>query len=104
MKLTGTPAFYALLNAFDMHAPKTEYRFSPPRRWRFDYVWIVPRVALEVEGGIWIRGRHSRGAGMLKDMEKYNHAVIQGWRVLRCTPDTLCTRETMRLLWEAGVR
>jgi len=46
-------------------------------------------IAVEVEGGVWSRGRHVRGAGYLADLEKYNAAVVMGWRVLRYTPQTL---------------
>ncbi|GIW81475.1 MAG: hypothetical protein KatS3mg105_3282 [Gemmatales bacterium] len=63
-----------------------EYRFHPTRRWRFDYAWPDHKVALEVEGGAWVRGRHVRGKGFVKDIEKYNEAAILGWRVVRCTP------------------
>jgi len=60
-----------------------EHRFHATRRWRFDYAWIAHLLALEVEGGIWTRGRHTRGAGYQKDIEKYNAAALAGWRVLR---------------------
>ena len=63
--------------------PTLEYRFHPVRKWRLDLAWIDALVSLEVEGGIWIQGRHSRGAGMEADMEKYNEAQVLGWRVLR---------------------
>lgn len=63
-----------------------EFRFTFPRRWRFDLAWPAFKVAVEQEGGVWTRGRHSRGAGMVKDMEKYNHAQLLGWRVFRFTP------------------
>jgi len=66
-----------------------EYKFNPVRRWRFDYAIIKYRIAIEVEGGCFIQGRHSRGVGMIKDMAKYNTAVMSGWRVLRYTPQTL---------------
>jgi len=79
-------------------APVPEYRFDPDRRWRFDYAWPAFMIALEVEGGIWTGGRHTRGTGFLKDIEKYNRAALLGWRVFRCTPDTLCTQETLKLL------
>jgi len=60
-----------------------EYRFHPTRRWRFDFAWVEPRVALEVEGSVWARGRHTRGKGYLGDIEKYNEAVLEGWKLLR---------------------
>ena len=63
--------------------PIAEYRFNPDRKWRFDFAYPDIKLAIEVEGGIWIQGRHSRGKGMLADMEKYNWATIHGWRILR---------------------
>ena len=65
-----------------------EYRFAPPRRWRFDFAAIEMgrNLAVEVEGGSFVAGRHSRGAGFEKDAEKYNEAALLGWTVLRVTP------------------
>lgn len=67
--------------------PTPEHRFDPSRRWRFDRAWLHSKIAVEIEGGTWIKGRHSRGAGMRADAEKYNAATLQGWRVLRFTGD-----------------
>jgi hypothetical protein len=78
---------YNIWTALGLPPPIPEFRFSPPRKWRFDWAWPDRKVAVEQEGGIWIRGRHSRGVGMLKDMEKYNRAALLGWRVFRFTPD-----------------
>ena len=66
--------------------PVFEFHFAKPRRWRFDYCWPAMKVALEVDGGGWINGRHSRGAGIEKDAEKVNAAAALGYRVLRATP------------------
>jgi len=63
--------------------PEREHRFDPARRWRFDFAWPDRLLAVEVEGGIWSKGRHSRGAGFEADAEKYNAAVMLGWCVLR---------------------
>ena len=62
-------------------------RFAEGRRWRFDFAWPGEKLAVEVEGGIFTRGRHTRGTGMLADMEKYNRAALLGWRVLRFFTD-----------------
>lgn len=73
--------------AAKLPTPVTEHRFSPPRRWRFDYAWPAQKIALEQEGGVWVRGRHTRGKGYVSDLEKYNAAAVAGWTVIRCTPD-----------------
>lgn len=46
-------------------------------------------IAIEVEGGVFIGGRHTSGAGFVKDIEKYSEAAILGWCVIRCTPSEL---------------
>src|SRR5688572_619191 len=66
--------------------PDREVRFHATRRWRLDYGWPSYRVALEREGGIWVRGRHSRGKGMEADMVKYAEAALHGWTVFRASP------------------
>lgn len=90
--------FVAFVAQHGLPAPVRELRFDPVRRWRIDWAWPEHLVALEVEGGIFTRGRHSRGAGMLKDMEKYNELAARGWRLVRTTPDGLCSPETLRVL------
>lgn len=92
--------FTKLLAAHGLPLPETEHRFHPVRLWRFDYGWPNHKIALEVEGGVHTGGRHTRGSGFLKDMEKYNAAIVAGWRVLRCTPSTLCTTATIDMLKE----
>lgn len=43
-------------------------------------------VAVEIEGGIWSRGRHVRPKGYEGDVEKYNEATLLGWKLIRVTP------------------
>ena len=65
--------------------PEREYQFAPPRRWRFDFAFPGLMLAIEVEGGTWVSGRHNRGLGFERDCIKYNKATLLGWRVLRFT-------------------
>ena len=81
--------FLATLTAHGIPLPVPEYRFHPDRKWQFDYAWPGEKVALEVEGGVFTKGRHSRALGFVADMEKYNTAALMGWRVVRCVPDTV---------------
>lgn len=62
-----------------------EYRFHSERKWRFDYAIPDLKIGIEYEGGVWQRGRHTRGKGFTNDCEKYNQAQIEGWVVLRYT-------------------
>lgn len=77
-----------------------EYRFYKARKWRFDYALPLYKIAIEVEGGVWTQGRHTRPQGFLSDMQKYNTAALLGWRVFRTTPDKLVSNDTILLLKE----
>lgn len=78
-----------------------EFKFHPERRWRFDYAIPQYKIALEVEGGVWTQGRHTRPQGFLGDIEKYNTATLMGWRVFRTTTNDLYRTATVNLLKKA---
>jgi len=90
--------FLRALEVRGLPRPEREWKFDAKRRWRFDYAWPEKMVALEVEGGVWTEGRHTRGAGFVKDMEKYNRAAVLGWRLLRVTPDKLVSAGTFEMM------
>lgn len=68
-----------------LDVPEREYRFHKVRRWRFDFAFPDRMIAVEVEGGVWSRGRHTRPGGFEADCEKYNEAALLGWRIFRVT-------------------
>lgn len=70
------------------YAIEKEYRFHCARKWRFDFALTFPKIAIEIEGGVWVTGGggHNRSQAFLDDMEKYNWAGAFGWKVLRFTP------------------
>lgn len=94
------------LRANDFPAYETEYKFHPKRRWRFDMAWVDDKLAVEIDGGVWSGGRHTRGDGFIKDCEKLNEAVILGWRVIRVTADQIHDGSAIdwlrRLMFEQG--
>lgn len=57
--------------------------------WRFDRAHLPAKVAIELEGGVFSNGRHTRGAGFAEDCRKYNAATADGWAVFRFTADML---------------
>lgn len=92
MKILGVPE------------PEREYRFHPPRQFRFDFAWPSCKVYVEVEGGTFVGGRHVRGASYARDCEKYNLAALDGWVGLRFTTDLIrkdplgCATQVLQLL------
>jgi very-short-patch-repair endonuclease len=95
-------AYHRIVTALcDLEAwprPEAEVRFAPPRRWRFDLCWPTHKLAVEVQGGVFVRGRHSRGAAQVADMEKFNTAQMLGWRVLQVTPQQVTDGTLIGLL------
>ncbi len=61
--------FLRLWKALDGPPLEKEFRFHPGRRWRADFAHLPSRTLIEIEGGIWLRGRHNRPQGFLADIE-----------------------------------
>ena len=60
-----------------------EFKFHQSRKWRADFHLKGRMILIEVEGGIWSGGRHTRGKGYIGDMQKYNAATMLGYQVIR---------------------
>ena len=86
--------------AAKLPAPVLEYRFHPSRKWRFDLAWPDRKLAAEVDGGIWVGGRHNRGRGFEADMVKMNAGAVLGWRVLRFSVGMVKSGEALNTLQE----
>jgi len=71
------------VRALKLPTTTREHKFHPARTWRIDFAWPCRKLAVEIEGGIWTQGRHTRGAGVRADMEKYNTLASLGWTLLR---------------------
>lgn len=83
-----------------------EFKFHPKRKWRADFHLVEKRILIEVEGGIWSNGRHTRGKGYIGDMEKYNAAVVMGYQVLRFSTEQvksgLAVRQIEKMVGDLG--
>lgn len=62
-----------------------EVKFHPSRKWRFDFAIEDLQVAVEYEGLMSEKSRHTTVTGFSGDTEKYNAAQSLGWTVLRYT-------------------
>jgi hypothetical protein len=93
---------------------RPEYRFHATRKHRIDVaidelgagygpidvVPYEPVLAIEIDGGGWTNGRHSRGAGIEKDCEKSALIAAAGYRLIRVTPKQVRTGQA--LAWIKG--
>jgi len=101
---------WRMLCGFD-RLPTKEHRFHPDtKKWRFDFAWEDVKVAVEIEGGIWTNGRHTRGKGFIEDCDKYNAAAELGWAVFRFTEKHLrsspaqCCEQVLRAIQQRSLR
>lgn len=78
-------AFDTIWRQLDGPPLVAEYRFAPPRKWRFDRAHTGAHVAIEIDGGTHNGGRHVTGDGFARDCEKLNAAASRGWLVFRLT-------------------
>jgi very-short-patch-repair endonuclease len=90
--------FETLWRALDGPPLEKEFRFHPVRKWRADFAHLESRTLIEIEGGIYINGRHNRGAGFAADLEKYLEASLAGWRVVRLGPNEITAENVGRLV------
>jgi hypothetical protein len=87
-----------------------EKKIVPDRQFRYD--WIIPecRIAIEIQGGIYERGRkrgaHIRPKGYEDDCLKNNLAIAEGWTVFTFTTGMLSKKraeENIEILVRACV-
>lgn len=65
---------------------KREFKFWTGRKFRFDFAYPEEKLGIEVDGGLYSQGRHTRAKGFEDDCVKLNEAALLGWRVLRFSP------------------
>jgi very-short-patch-repair endonuclease len=96
----GEELFFTHCKCYKLE-PLREYAFSPPRKWRSDFAFPEAMILVEIEGGTWNHGRHSRHKGFSNDLEKYNKAALMGFRVLRFTTDQVVSGYAIDTVLEA---
>jgi len=92
---------FLILAETDMPVPVKQYRFAPPRRWKFDFAYVDKKIGIECNGGIYIKGKHTFGAQLEKDYEKLNQAAIEGWKVLQFSLGQIESGEAVQKIKEA---
>lgn len=103
--MTSAQAALAAALASSGYVVATEVKFHTMRKWRIDIAAYRAdgsrKLAIEIDGGVWVGGRHTRGAGVEKDNEKIAHLAMDGWLFLRVTPQQVKRGEA--LSWALAV-
>lgn len=63
-----------------------EYKFHDKRKFRFDIALPFYKIAIEYDGIMSKKSRHTTVTGFSMDQEKLNAATSLGWKVLRYSP------------------
>ncbi len=92
--------FALQVRALGLPEPVREYRFHHERRFRVDFAWPDLKIAVEVDGGTWNNGRHTRGQGFHNDCIKKNLLSCSGWSVLTGDSKMVASGELVRSLEE----
>lgn len=77
-----------------------EFLFHDTRKWRADFHIIGHKLLIEVEGGIWTQGRHTRGKGYSEDMIKHNAIQKLGYCLLRFSTEQVKSGLAVRKIEE----
>ncbi len=82
---------------FGLPRPEVEVRVCEDRMWRVDFLWECGcaigcvdrppvRLSVEVHGGTWVGGGHSRGVRQASDFAKGHRCTLNGWHRMEFTP------------------
>jgi very-short-patch-repair endonuclease len=88
-------ALLAQIRMINLPEPVREYPAITGRRFRFDLAWPECKLLVEVQGAIFVKGGHSSGTGIMRDHEKHNLAVIEGWRIIYANSKTIDSGEAL---------
>lgn len=86
------------LDAVGLTGYVREFLAIPGRKFRFDFAFVYQhRLLIEINGGTWVKGGHSSGAGIARDYEKGNLAVQHCFRLLQFDGKMVKSGEALRI-------
>lgn len=82
---------------------QTQFKWNSGRKWRADfYVWPGPgdrtgiEILVEIQGGTWQQGRHTRGRGYQEDCAKLAEAQLAHYTIFFGTAKHIKSGELLR--------
>jgi very-short-patch-repair endonuclease len=98
-KIDYTATFLDQYKQTNLPPLQQEVKFHETRKWKFDFAIVELKIAIEIEGGTWNYGRHTRPKGYQNDCNKYNAAQALGWKVFRFTTDDIINNRIIGFLY-----
>lgn len=76
---------YSSIEAWEKDFQERYSRSKRSKRYRLDFAHPNSRTGIEIQGGVYNRGRHVTGSGYERDCRKYNLAYTSGWTIFLLT-------------------
>ena len=87
---------------FNRNTPNRKIVMERIKDWNEIYeAWPEEKVACEVQGGVWVGGRHNRGKGYENDCDKLNLSQLEGWLLLYVTTTHIARGDAAELIRKA---
>ena len=76
---------FSEINAWEKDFQERYAKSKRSKRYRLDFAHPNSRTGIEIQGGVYMRGRHVTGSGYERDCRKYNLAYTSGWTIFLLT-------------------
>jgi hypothetical protein len=73
------------INAWEKDYQERYLKSKRSKRYRLDFAHLQSKVGVEIQGGVYNRGRHVTGSGYERDCKKYNLAYTSEWTIFLLT-------------------
>jgi len=79
---------FSAIQSWEADYEKRYAKSKRSKRYRADFAHAESKVAIEIQGGTWNRGRHVQATGYARDARKFNLAQLGGWQVFLLVTET----------------
>jgi len=79
---------FSAIQSWEADYEKRYVKSKRSKRYRADFAHVESKVAIEIQGGTWNRGRHVQATGYARDARKFNLAQLGGWQVFLLVTET----------------
>lgn len=76
---------FSEIDAWENDFQERHAKSKRSKRYRLDFAHPNSRTGIEIQGGVYMRGRHVTGSGYERDCRKYNLAYTSGWTIFLLT-------------------